>query len=76
MSLAGRLFTKCELVAGRNSLDAEIWDCAMMIESVKKSGSTNADADECLPLHGAFSEGRIARENKSSRSPAPGGAVL
>ena len=27
---------KCELVPGGNSLDAEIWGCAMMIESMKK----------------------------------------
>ena len=26
----------CESVQGENSLDAEIWACAMMIESMKK----------------------------------------
>ena len=63
MFLVGTRFTKkSELVAGGNSQDAEIWACVMMIESMKKSGSTNAYADDYLPLHGAFLEGRIARE--------------
>ena len=31
---------KCELVVSGNSLDAEIWACEMMIESMKKWANT------------------------------------
>ena len=57
MLLAGILFTKNgEPVSGGNSLDAEIWACALMIESMKKVGRHNVYANECLPSHGAFTD--------------------
>ena len=31
---------KCEPVVGANSLDTDIWDCAMMIETMKKWADT------------------------------------